>query len=378
VGELWSGVIACALVVGLGCSPAAHDRGGSAPTNERAEGRAPWPPVELDRDTASVLAQRTMYRIEPSFALEPTSRADHCTLSGSVEAVRLPLYSSASDDQPFAILERGTFKAVTLPASLHDPVSAQLSWPLSSTVVLHQESLPFSIGKSKPLAIPVAWLGSGARVAAARTDQAGAVVVARHWVNSPAATFEPSNFQSVIACDELELPRLDVLFRADRHDPFQQRQGENAELIGIVGISEHPESRPLARIGGDAWPVSLHRVSGGSALVSDRSAGSWGRVGFDFAGWVPASNVRRGGLPVAVDFGRVPLRTQHRSCPGARLLLSPDPHARSVATLADGVPLLVIGHERDFANVLVPEITASSGATFWLHRSGVCTVPEPP
>jgi hypothetical protein len=156
---------------------------------------APWPPPRPSAEVLEVLSSRTMFRIQPVRPLVATQRDADCTLSGSVEAVRIPLFLDESSVEPFAFLERGEFAAVEVPGSFDGVVRARMAWPLSSSVVVHQDSRPFALGKSLVVAPPVAWLGSGARVAARRSGSRGTVQILRLW-SSP--EFKPASFEAQI------------------------------------------------------------------------------------------------------------------------------------------------------------------------------------
>ena len=143
---------------------------------------------------------------------------------------------------------------------------------------------------------------------------------------------------------------------------------ELAELTQSVPITKSPGGRSAVRVGGPGWPVSLHETRGRWALVSERSGTRFTARGFDFLGWVPAGHVRKGGLAYAMDFGRVELPPSHRACANAGVRTEPRRASPIVARLAGALPILVVAHQGDFANVLV----ADTKALLWVHRSELC------
>src|SRR4051812_1441270 len=70
---------------------------------------APWPPAPLSEETPRLIAVGTLYRIGPRVAARRTSHRPGCVLSGSVDEVRLPLFSTVDANEPFAVLEQGDF-----------------------------------------------------------------------------------------------------------------------------------------------------------------------------------------------------------------------------------------------------------------------------
>jgi hypothetical protein len=322
----------------------------------------------VPEESLRVLKSRTFFRIRSDFEPRSTRRGPGCVLSGSVDNVKLPLLSAPGAREPFAVLERGTL-AVKVPATLEAPIEVELIWPFTTTAYVRQDALPLCLQGPVMLEEGVAWLGPCTRVAAAVSAD-GKVKVARTLAAGPRADFSPPSFEATLSCDSLELARIDNLFPDDAKlkGPSIPRGGEVAELTQSVPISRMPGGRSDLRVGGPDWPVTLHETRGGWALVSERSGTRFDPRGFDFLGWVPVRHVRKGGLRIAMDFGRVEIPPSHRACANAAVRTEPRRDSPVVARLAGGLPLVVIGHEGDFASALIPDTMA----VLWVHRSELC------
>jgi hypothetical protein len=334
---------------------------------------------KVDADRGPAVHDWTVQRIVSDFTVKNTAQAQPCVFEGSVDEVWLPAFADKIAERPIAVLNYGHIGELSLAGTKQDRLQARIVWPVDTTVYFAANSLPLSLMVPVDVAGSRVRLRRGARVTAWRSDQQGGAHIYRGFLSGQDTSFEPKEYTSMLPCSALGLPHLDLYLSAaaklEPNDAVVAGAGNNAELVSATALRESPNGKIIATVGGKGWAISILQQRDGWIEVADRAGAGWEGQGFDFVGWIEATRLRRGGLPVALAFGKAPIPPTHRSRGRIPIRTRPATSGQIVAHIAEGVPVLISAKDSDFSAVELPGfLPAERGAVFWIDAQAVASL----